>query len=86
VRCLQLPAKLRLLGRNAGKREEARLEAARQHAAVLQVLDRPALRVEQLLDSLDDRIAMGQEALEQLDVRLERHFVQRWRHGSAFSH
>jgi hypothetical protein len=51
-----------------GEREEGIFEVARQTRAVLQVFSRLALSVEQVLYSLDEVVAMGEEELEKLDV------------------
>ena len=73
MRFLQLPFKASLVAGNAGEREEAILKVARQQATVLPILERLSLRVQQPLDARDDGVAMRQEELEKLDMRLERH-------------
>jgi hypothetical protein len=49
----------------------------RQKGAVLQVLDRLSLGVQESLYSLDDVSATGQEELEKFDVCLKRHRARR---------
>ena len=48
----------------------------RQKGHVLQVLCGLSLGVQHALYSLDDCIAMGQEELEKLDMRLKRHMAE----------
>ena len=69
----QLTPKTRLAVGDTRECEEAILELAKQKRAVLQVLDRLSLGVQDSLYSLDDFIAMGHEELEKFDMRLKRH-------------
>ncbi|MEP7306590.1 MAG: hypothetical protein ABJA98_13820 [Acidobacteriota bacterium] len=71
----QLISKARLAVGDAGEREETIFKVTRQNGRVPQVLDRPALGVQQSLDSLDDVIAMGQEEVQEVDVGLKRHLA-----------
>jgi hypothetical protein len=43
--------------------------------SVLQILVWLALSIQQLLDAFDDLLAVGQEQLQQFDMRLERHLA-----------
>ena len=76
MRFFQLTFKARLVVGDASECEEAILKVTRQKARVLQVLDRLSLGVQQPLYSLDDFIAMGQEQLEKLDMRVKRHLAR----------
>jgi hypothetical protein len=73
MRLFQLIPKTRLVAGEAGKREEALLEFTRQKGNVLQVSDRPSSGVQQPFYTLDDFIAMGQEQLEEFDMRVKPH-------------
>jgi hypothetical protein len=68
VRCLQLPAKPGLARGERSDREAAVLKVPGEQGAVLKVLSRLALGVQQPLDSLDDLVAVGQEQRKQLDM------------------
>ena len=57
---------------DARKCEEAIFKQTREKQLVLQIWDGLPLRVQQRLYSVDDLIAMGEEQLEKLDVRVER--------------
>jgi hypothetical protein len=88
MRFFQLTSETRLTLRHASEREEAILKVTRQQRAVLQVLGRFSLRVQQPLYALDDLIAPGQEEAEKFDMCLKRHVTQRlpgalgdWRTG-----
>ncbi len=76
MRFFQLTPKTRLVVLDPSEREEAVLEVARQQGDVLQVLCGLALGVQHALYSLDDCVAMGQEELQKLDVRLKRHMAR----------
>ena len=72
MRFFQLTSEARLAVGDPGECEEAILKLMRQKGTVLQVLDRLALRVQQLLYYPDDFIAMEQEELEKFNMRVER--------------
>ena len=76
VRFVQLTSETRLIVGDARECEETILEVTRQKGGVLQVLDRLSLGVQHALYSLDDCIAMGQEELEKLDMRLKWHMAK----------
>jgi len=67
-----LTPKTRLVVSDARKCEEAIFKQTREKRMILQVLDRLPLCVQQRLYSVDDLIAVGEEQLEKLDVRVER--------------
>ena len=68
------------------EREEAVLEVTRQKGHVLQVLCGLSLGVQHALYSLDDCIAMGQEELEKLDMRLKRRMAETLCGGPLFAY
>src|SRR5215831_4893870 len=76
MRFLQLTSETRLTVRHAGECEEAILEVTGQKRAVLLVVNRFSLRVQQALYALDDLVATAHEELEKFDVRLERHLAE----------
>ena len=71
MRFFQLASKARLIAGDARECEKAILEPTRQNNAVLQVLGRLSLGVQQLLDSAGDFIAMRKEELKECDVRIK---------------
>jgi hypothetical protein len=71
MRVFQLASQTRLVVSNPREREKAILEVTREQGTIPQVFDRFSLSVQDSLYSLDDRIAVGQEELEKLDMGLE---------------
>jgi hypothetical protein len=71
MRLLQLPSQARVALGDPREREEALFKVMKQKSTVLQVCDRLSLGVQDSLDALDDRIAMGQEELKKFDMCVE---------------
>ncbi|HEX3835878.1 MAG TPA: hypothetical protein VHW25_02865 [Steroidobacteraceae bacterium] len=76
VRCFQLTSKMGLFGGECSHREETILELAAEEWSVLPIPFRPALSVQQLLDSFDDFRAAAEEYLQKFDMRLEWHLAR----------
>jgi hypothetical protein len=73
VRIFQLTSETQLTVGDPTDCVEAILNVTSQERTVSQVFDRLSLCVQHSLQLLDDVVAMGQEKLEHLDVRLKGH-------------
>jgi hypothetical protein len=74
MRLLQLTPQTRLVVGDGCECEKTVLKMPGQKRTILQVGNRLSLSGQQSLYSVDDFIAVGQEQLEQFDMRPERHF------------